>query len=427
MIDDGRRARVRGWATIWMAAAVLATTLVAPDARAAGRITGSVTDPDGEPLRDVVLRFVPLQGPADAALQVETNRKGRFGFGLEAAGPYRIEVPDGLYVASVEVVVKTSNGVTVGRTEVEGDPMSGLPAIPLADSQETRLLFVVAPLEAEVAAELALAAVSPALQEVVDLYEADDLDAALAAADAAIADAPQVPEARYLRALVLRDLSRPADAERDLLVAIEAIPDHPGIHGLLGEVRLARADGLRAAGNTADADRLDRLAAADLARELERKPDAVEALVNRAAALERVGDIDALIPALEAVIDRLPDQPEAYLRLAAAQSSRGDHEAAMATLRRMPGDDARAAVTIYNIAARLYNDGRHAAAELAARRAVEIDPNLAPAYRLIGESLIARGDRDAAIAPLQRFVALAPEDDPDRATYSALLEALTNP
>lgn len=64
----------------------------------------------------------------------------------------------------------------------------------------------------------------------------------------------------------------------------------------------------------------------------------------------------------------------------------------------------------YEYARAAFEEGDHAAAADLARQVLELAPHFAAAHALLGRALLAAGEREAAVAPLQQALVLEPDD-----------------
>ena len=95
----------------------------------------------------------------------------------------------------------------------------------------------------------------------------------------------------------------------------------------------------------------------------------------------------------------------------------------MALLEELPAGDPSLAGTLFNVAVSFYNEGQLETAVLAVGKAIDVDPELAAGYRLLGRAKMSLGDNPAAIQALEKFLELAP-DDQSAETERKLVEAL---
>jgi tetratricopeptide (TPR) repeat protein len=125
-------------------------------------------------------------------------------------------------------------------------------------------------------------------------------------------------------------------------------------------------------------------------------PATLNAAVARASAALATDPASAQREA-ESVLRHAPQDPRARLILASARRRRGDPSGAIAILRPLATAFPRAAHTQYELGAALLALG-DPAAEAALRQAVALKPDLAEAWRALGDLLFARGDNPGAEA-----------------------------
>ncbi len=229
--------------------------------------------------------------------------------------------------------------------------------------------------------------------------QAGAFEAASAAYDALIAEAPESPDsldARLGRAQLALQQHRPADAEADLGRLLSARPDQPEFLALRARTRLSL-------GRPTDA-----LADATRAVQLDPTPSR-----------ERLR-IRALLAARQ--VESLPlDDPEAIRLLPGeAASLRADLAAAADRLAALQ-DDARALRTRAVLLAAM-GDAR---AEPVASRAVELAPRSSRALLVRARIRRLAGDRRGALADLESALAIEP-DDPGSLELRGRIEAESN-
>lgn len=141
---------------------------------------------------------------------------------------------------------------------------------------------------------------------------------------------------------------------------------------------------------------------------LELDPESVESRALLTTLYARSGRMDDALRLAAARCERTPDEPEAWLDLARGRLAAGRSEAAeeaIGELLALDGDHAAGLA----LQARVVADRDPVAALGSARRAVAIDPS-APHLYVLADMLVRAGNREEAIAVLERAVELAPED-----------------
>jgi len=137
----------------------------------------------------------------------------------------------------------------------------------------------------------------------------------------------------------------------------------------------------------------------------------LNAAVEHASAILATDPTAALRKA-EAILRLVPNEPRARLILASARRRLGDPEGALAILVPLAKAFPRAAHTQYELGASLAAKGRSETAVAALRQAVALKPDLAEAWRALGDLLFAEGDNhgaETAFATHDRTVVRDPE------------------
>jgi tetratricopeptide (TPR) repeat protein len=238
-----------------------------------------------------------------------------------------------------------------------------------------------------------------------------------------LAEHPDDGSAVYLRGVALWRTDSPDQAVEHLRRAQELVPDQPGIHGTTGVILLdlgAKQDGQ---GLKDEAVATYSEAADELALQLEETPDDMTHLINRVIATEKAGDTDAAIATLRTILELEPGQAQARKRLGELLIASGNPEEAIEILSEMDGDAEATADRIYNAAVELWNAGKLEETVTAVNKAIELDSGNALFYRLLGRTLVQKGDNEQALVALEQAVALAP-DDPAAATDQQLIDAI---
>jgi tetratricopeptide (TPR) repeat protein len=390
------------------------------------RVNGTVVDEDGQPVGELVLRFVPDGASGNPERKLKVNKKGKFSFSFFPFGSYKIELEGSdLFLKSISYVVKDATGLETDSNASDAHPETGLPEVRFPPGQRVQIDLVVTSqaYQKELKQQIAVVEAKGALKKIAELYEQRDMEGVLAEADRLLAEKPELGQALYMRGVALWQLGRPAEAVEALREALVVIPEQPGIRGALGQALMEQAEEVEKSGDEAGARPLYAEAAEFFKRDFESDPDATASVINRAAALDRAGETEALEEALLQVLEVQPDNISVYFRLASVYTERGEADKALEILDRMPVKDKSAAPAVFNVAVRLYNEDDLDGAGFAAGKALEIDPTLAAAHQLMSRVYLDRNDTQAAIAEIEKFLELAP-DDPDAASERQLLQAL---
>ncbi len=241
-------------------------------------------------------------------------------------------------------------------------------------------------------------------------------------------------ELHLLRALVLQDpdggFYNEAKAMEELNESLRLEPTLSALYNR-GCLRLAMARALRRRGKLKETDDLLAVAEHDFALVLQRHPKQDAALHNRANVYALLADLRPKRRAeflkaeradLDASIAAAPKRPESWISRALVRRDEGDFDGAIADLNEAIAlDDAKAgaysnlSVTRHILSERLQAEGRpaEAKAELtraldASDRAVGLEPKGAKLY--VNRAVIRRaaGDRDGAIADLEKAILYDP-------------------
>ena len=151
----------------------------------------------------------------------------------------------------------------------------------------------------------------------------------------------------------------------------------------------------------------------------EAPPNSLASAVEQAAAF-LAGDPARAGREAEAILRRVPNDPRAALILASARRRQGDARGAHAILAPLAKAFPRAANTHYELGASLADLGRPAEAEAALRHAVGLNPDLADAWRALGDVLFRAGDSAGAEAAYAANARAAVRDPALREVVQAL-------
>jgi len=180
---------------------------------------------------------------------------------------------------------------------------------------------------------------------------------------------------------------------------------------------------LKRAMELTQAGRLDEAEAA-YKEVLTRDPSVVEAHYNLGTIYLGRKDYAAAEGEFQQIIELSPETGEAYSALSRVYQEQGDAERALEVLAqgvaRKP-EDARMQLNL----GILYNNARRPEeAEDAFKRVETLDPQYVRVQYFLAALALNRGDVEEAVARLEKYLAEAPENAPDRATAQQLLEQL---
>jgi tetratricopeptide (TPR) repeat protein len=124
------------------------------------------------------------------------------------------------------------------------------------------------------------------------------------------------------------------------------------------------------------------------------------------------------------VVELRPDSGQAYGALSRVYEQKGDVERAIGVMTQgvavRPDDPGMQ----FDLGILYFNARRTAEAEAAFHRVETLDPKNARIHYLLATLAVNRGDVAEAVARLEKYLATAPQDAPDRGTASAMLEQL---
>lgn len=412
-------------------AAVASMAVAVADAQTLGRVAGKVVDPGDEPLEGV--KVTVWTDEVGIRVEAETNRKGRFVVAVvDATKSYRIRFEKEGYATLVEPIAPPVGDI-LRRTWVL-EPGAPAPSPPPAASPEEEG-GVRAPKEAV-----------EAYNAGAELLRAEDLAAAAAKFEEALAIAPDLHQARTILARIYLRQGRNEEA----VAAAEALlADDPGDTDALG----TKYDALVALGRTDEAaEVIDELAAVAPGRDtaarvynlgvaalragelgtaaerfekaLELEPGLMPALSALAGVHVQRGEWEAALEMADRMLEREPDNPRALLVRYDAFTRLGDEAKAQAAFETLQGlDPASAAEAFFRQGETLFDQGNAAAAAEAFRKVVDSQPDHAMGHYRLGLALASSGDLEGAKEHLARFLELAPEH-PEAPTAREMLEAL---
>ncbi len=218
------------------------------------------------------------------------------------------------------------------------------------------------------------------------------------------------------------------EAETWLRKAVEADPDEPTAHFILGLMRFEAGDAEAAIRSLQRvvALRPDHAVAwqtlGDLRRHRGADPDAVEAYrkatqldskltagwIGLSQALLACGDADAALEAADVAAGRAPSDAAAHMTRAAALSRLGRRRAAADAYRSAADLAPDLATARVGLAVEQLQLGDAASAAASAERAVTLDPSIALGWLTLGTALRRTGDWPRACLALERSLALDP-------------------
>ena len=191
-----------------------------------------------------------------------------------------------------------------------------------------------------------------------------------------------------------KDKDSLAKANQEYLAMLMAKPDQWTSHYNLGNYYLGRQEGREAVNSYQAA--------------LEKEPQAVIAMVNLAIAHARLGEGDKAEKALRAALDIAPENASANFNMGLIQAENNNRQQAEVHLRKAIEADPQLAPAAFNLCI-LTADSRLDEALSWCRKAVELNP-VDPRYGFtLAYYLNKRGDREEAVAELNRMIQRYPD------------------
>ncbi len=258
----------------------------------------------------------------------------------------------------------------------------------------------------------------------------DDPDKKAALFDAAVKLSPRDPEVRRTRGMHWLSRDEFAKAREDLEVAIEEQPQNAALYEALG-IALVLAKDLEKARDAfgkaieLEPDSVGPLlqrarvlavdgkndeALEDINRAVELQPENVAALLLRARILQQIDDPDAALADVETVLDTSPDLPAALELRGLMAAERQDYESAIRDFRRLASRNPDDIAIIGQLGMLYLAAGQPEEAIKRFTRALEIDDENFPCRRGRSDAAISMGDHPAALADLEKALALKPDD-----------------
>lgn len=225
------------------------------------------------------------------------------------------------------------------------------------------------------------------------LYAQDRYGEALDHCEQAVNGRPTMVEARYLLALCMRQLGRPAEAVQELARVLADDPGHADAPGQLLEIASEAGD--------AGVDALERLAAM--------RPADVALQAAFAQACEAAGSMGRAREACEALSRLAPESAEARVNLGRSCEASGDLEAALTCFARAIELAPDYANGYFNAGDLLYKLGHFSQAAEAYMAGLERDPDRAAGYFVLGNCYFRTGALEAAEASYRHALALQPD------------------
>ncbi len=427
----------RRWAiTLWLLSVLLLSG--GPVFGFSARVTGTVTDVDGNPLSKVPVIFeadaVDGRGQGAIGGKLKTKKTGKFTYPFLDTGSWKIYPQlEGYLVLTMSYISIDSNGDTrADETDLKiSKDQTNLPAIPVppqGGGAVTRgrceVHFVMVP-EADYRTEMARlqGASTPEVKRAApvvsrkrdpmergdELFAGGDYAGAVEAYQEAVEADPANPDAHYGlgKALVRKDDL--GGGQTALMKAGQLDPELPGVNFYLGTIYRSLAQ--------------DSAAIAAFEKERVNSPEQEEVLVNLATLYEEAKQLDKAMQVLEEVVALNPDNTDAWLAMANvynAQDQTAKAEAIyLSILEKNPGQQD---VIWYNIGVNAFNNDKRDEAAQAFEKSIEANKKNSDAHKMLGYTLVGLGKNKEAIQHFEAYLKL--EKGPEAQQVAAVLEQL---
>jgi len=153
-------------------------------------------------------------------------------------------------------------------------------------------------------------------------------------------------------------------------------------------------------------------------------PDLYQVQGNIGNAYRELGDVANARVAYEALIAREPANTMANYNLGEMLVEAGEIHEAMPYFERVLESSPDDPAVYYNVAELYFSEREMEQAITYYNRAIEVDPNYLPAHMQLGFAYVNAGDIPNAILSFEKYVALAPPDDPQLPVVQDVLAAL---
>ncbi len=402
------------------------------------RVTGTVTDVDGNPMSKVPVFFeadaVDGRGKGAIGGRLKTKKTGKFTYPFLDTGSWKIYPQlEGYLVLTMSYISIDSNGDTrADETDLKiSKDQTNLPAIPVppqGGGAVTRgrceVHFVMVP-EADYRTEMArlqgasvpetkkAAPVTSRKRDPMErgdeLFAGGDFAGAAEAYQEAVEADPENPDAHYGlgKALVRKDDL--GGAQTALMKAGQLDPELPGVNFYLGTIYRSLAQ--------------DSAAIAAFEKERVNSPEQEEVLVNLATLYQENQQLDKAMEVLEEVVALNPDKTDASLSMANVHNAQGNTAKAEAIYRSIleknPGQQD---VIWYNIGVNAFNNDKRDEAAQAFEKSIEANKKNSDAHKMLGYTLVGLGKHKEAIQHFEAYLKL--ENGPEAQQVAAVLEQL---
>jgi Tfp pilus assembly protein PilF len=398
------------WAVVVLVSGWL---LLSPPTAAQGVLRGSVTDSTDNPIEGVTVKMIPVSADLQT-VTATSNKKGKFVFGLLRPATYQlIATMDGMRVYWAHANVAVPDDDSLWRFEEDLPPGTIMPNFAVTGTTEVTFQLKMKGDPGGPGEYGTGVPVSPT-KAIVELIQRGEAAQAEEEVRRSLEANPDAPALHYLLGFLLRNTG---DLEGAAAAADRALELDPAFEG----IRVLKAKILEAQGDSEGAIAMYR-------EELEIATSTQvqgEAYQGMATLLLSAGRLEEAKQVLEQLIVVSPDVAGAYQELANIYIREGNEEKAAEMLEQVAALGVQNPDILYNMGAERYNSGDLEAARGYFEQTLEADPAYTAAYLQLGFTCIGLDDREAAAQHLRKFLELSPEDDPNVATANAILQQIT--
>jgi tetratricopeptide (TPR) repeat protein len=414
----------RWLASSWIVAVLLLLS-TAPALAITARVTGVVTDLDGNPIPKVPVFFetVEVEGRAQASVvgKIKTNKKGKYTYPFLDIGRWKIYPElEGYLVLTMDIESIDSQGeLRMAESEMKISRDQGnIPGIPVAPQGQgavsrgkCEVNFVMVPegeysdamarlQKGDVPAAKPAAPAQPVVSKKQDPVErgdeylaGEDFAQAAAAYQAGVDEDPARADAYYGLGKALLKQDDIGGAQNALMKAAQLDPEMPGVNFHLATIYHDLAQ--------------DPAAIAALEKERVNTPDDETVLVNLGSLYRDAEDLEKAREVLEEVRMLNPENTDAALALADVHNALGDSSKAEAIYRTIldsnPGQED---IIWYNIGVNAYNAGKRPEAAQAFEKSIAANKKNSDSHRMLGYTLVGMGEFDKAIPHFEAYLKL---------------------
>jgi tetratricopeptide (TPR) repeat protein len=377
---------------------------------AEGRVVGSTSTEDGTPLTKVVLKLVPTTDTDLPTIQVKSNKKGKFAFGMVRPGDYRlIALVDGMRVVRIDVNLEEPSDESVWAYEGKIPPGTKLPDFTMT-GLTTASYDLWFKKDSGGPGEFGTGQAISTVGDIIALIENGESEKAMEEIERNLEADPESATFHYLHAYALVAESKPDEALTAIEKTLENDPSFEGAAFLKGRI-------LEQKGDLDGAIELYQQEA-DTASSVQVQTDA---LLSLAIAFENQDRKEDAIEALERVIELAPDAFDAYKELASLYLQTGQQDKAREMMDQVTAMGETDPNILYNLGAERFNEGEHQAAADYFLKAIEAKPDFADAHLRLGYCRISLGDVQGAVECFEKYLEINPEG-PDAPTAKAMLD-----